>query len=256
MNPEITIWHTANAGVLIKRGRYTVGVDVFSKDSKGLYSDTPKDVREKLLKAIERREIETLIFTHEHEDHFCFEDVLEALCRNPDLSIISTEEVICRLQKMESYIKNAHMISSKQTGSIQIEMPGYSLTLFNSVHMGEKYRNIQNLVCMIEADGKRIVIPGDAWPKPELFERISRWSSRIDLIIVPFPLVGIPSNRKNILRYLKILKILAVHLPRREKDTQGWIASTKRVCENVEDGLPKAIFGEPLGKIYTMPERI
>lgn len=256
MDTKITVRHTANAGILIKTEKESIGVDIFSRDPNGLYPDTPEDLREELMKAIERREIGTLIFTHEHEDHFCLENVTEAFRKNPELRVISTKKVTERLQKAQGCNKNIYMISPDETGVIQIDIQGYSLALFNSAHMGEQYKNIQNLVCMIECNGKQIVVTGDAWPKPELFERISKWASQIDLLVVPFPVVGIPSNRRNIIKYLEVLGILAVHLPRIERDKEGWYERARSICENTADGLPKAVFGGALGKIYTISGKI
>ena len=94
--------HTGNAGVLIymeETDEAVLGVDVFCRDRKGLYMDTPEEERKRLLALIGRRELKTLRFTHEHGDHFCLEDVLEALKENPRLHIISTQAVIRRIRE-------------------------------------------------------------------------------------------------------------------------------------------------------------
>lgn len=250
MKTNIVIRHTANAGVLINIGRNSLGVDLFSKDPEGLYPDTPTELRTKLLDEIERGNIGALLFTHGHGDHFCLEDVVEALKRNPDLVVISTDEVIGHLQAAGSFGGRLYAISSKEKGNVRIYLPNGSLELFNSRHMGEAYARVQNLVIMLELGGKQIVIPGDAWPAPELFERIGIWSSKPDVLIVPFPLVGLPSSRRMVKKYLKPAHVLALHLPRPEMDEQNWIASAKAVCEKTKDGIPMPEFGEILGKEY------
>ena len=40
--------------------------------------DTPEAEREFLLEQIREGRLKLLVFTHEHGDHFCLEDVLEA----------------------------------------------------------------------------------------------------------------------------------------------------------------------------------
>lgn len=250
MYTDRVIRHTANAGVVIKIGENGIGVDLFSRDPEGLYPDTPEDVRAELLEEIENSRIGTLLFTHEHGDHFCLEDTVEAFRRNPEIRIISTKEVVRQLKEAGVLAEKLYQAEPEEEDEARVEVPGFSLTLFNSEHMGEAYRGVQNLVCMMEAEGMRIVIPGDAWPKPELFERIGRWSDEIDLMVVPFPLAGIPSNRRMLSEHLKIRRILAVHLPRASRDVQGWIGSAKRVCERARDGLPEAVFGERVGAEY------
>lgn len=250
MEKEIHVLHTASAGMLLIIRRNTLGIDLFSKDPAGLYPDTPEWLREKLLERIEQREIETLLFTHGHGDHFCLEDVLEALRRNPQLMVISTEEVICRIRRREAVAGRLYGISPEKTDIVKIELPGCSLELFNSLHMGEQYAGVQNLACMLRMEDRKILIPGDAWPKPELFERVARWSQEIDLMAAPFPLIGIPTNRRILGKTLHLRNVLALHLPRPERDGQNWLENTKKVCVRAKDGLPAPVFGEELGKEY------
>lgn len=248
MNTNITIRHTANAGVLIKIGRNSVGVDVFSRDPDGLYPDTPDAVRTELLDEIERGSIGTLFFTHAHGDHFCLEDTAGALERNPELVIISTEEVVGRLRKAAPGRGRMYAVSAAEKRNVIMQFQGGTAELFNSRHMGENYAGVQNLTVMLKMKGKRIVLPGDAWPEAELFARIGAWERESDVLIVPFPVIGLPSSRRVLAKYLKPAHILALHLPRREMDDQNWSASAKAVCERAADGLPMPYFGEKPGE--------
>ena len=250
MNPNITIRHTASAGVLITIGRNSIGVDAFSRDSNRLYPDTPDSVKTELWEEIEKGSIGTLLFTHTHGDHFCLGDTLEALNRNPDLTIISTEEVIGRLQKAASGKGRLRAVSAEENGNVKLRFPGGSLEIFNSRHMGEAYAGVQNLTAMVEMEGKRMVLLGDAWPREELFARIGAWEQTPDMLLVPFPVIGLPSSRKELVKYLRPVHILALHLPRPERDDENWLASARAVCERSEDGLPRPCFGEVLGKLY------
>ena len=250
MNPIITIRHTASAGVIITIGRNSIGVDAFSRDPNRLYPDTPDSVKTELWGEIEKGSIGMLLFTHAHGDHFCLGDTLEALNRNPELTIISTEEVIGQLQKAASGRGRLCAVSAEEKGNVRIHFSNGSLEIFNNRHMGNAYAGVQNLVFMLEVDEKQIVIPGDAWPEAELFARIGEWSAKPDVFIAPFPLIGLPSSRREIAKYLKPVHILALHLPRPEMDIQNWIDSAKGVCKRTEDGLPMPDFGEILGKEY------
>ena len=225
MTEELMARHTGNAGIVIYgKGQAAIGIDVFCRDRKGLYEDTPKEERRLLLTAIESRELKTLVFTHEHGDHFCLEDVLEALRRNPELRIISTGEVIRRIREQEESLGVLTAVSPE----------------------------VQNLVCLLEAGGKRLLLPGDARPDGELFSRTALWSPVIDWMIAPFPLLGLPSSRKKIAASLTLRHVMAVHLPRPEKDAHGWRESAVKVCERAKDGLPMPIFAGQPGKTYVI----
>ena len=107
METEMTAWHTGNAGIVIQvyniegKSSAAIGFDVFAKQPGGIYPDTPEAIRQELLRDIREKKLGTLVFTHEHADHFCPEDVAEALKMNPDLRIISTEETIRRIRALE-----------------------------------------------------------------------------------------------------------------------------------------------------------
>lgn len=252
MNTNIIVYHTASCGVLIKIGRKAVGVDAFSKDPDGLYPDTPPQVKAELFAGIEKGGIGTLLFTHAHGDHFCPEDTAEALGRNPELMIISTEEVIGKLRGMAPDRGRMYEVSPEEKGNVKIWFPGGCAELFNSTHMGEVYAGVQNLTAMVEMEGKRMVLLGDAWPREELFVRIGAWEQTPDILIAPFPVIGLPSSRRLLVKHLKPAQILALHLPKPERDSQNWLASAKKVCESAKDGLPMPWFGEKPGKMYCL----
>ena len=97
-----------------------------------------------------------------------------------------------------------------------------------------------------------MVLLGDAWPREELFARIGAWEQTPDILIAPFPVIGLPSSRRLLVKHLKPAQILALHLPKPERDSQNWLASAEKVCESAKDGLPMPWFGEKPGKMYCL----
>lgn len=257
MGTEMTAWHTGNAGVVIQvtneeKGCVAIGFDVFAKQPGGIYLDTPEAIRQELLRDIREKKLGTLIFTHEHADHFCPEDVAEALKMNPDLRIISTEETIRRIRALEPEAGRLTAVAASEQKYRVVSLPGMRLTLFNSIHMGDRFADIQNLVCLLDAGGKRLMLPGDARPEKLLYERAAAWSKKIDWLIGPFPLMGLPSSRRLIARYLELRHVLAIHFPRLDKDTEGWRKNAQHICETADDGLPVPVFGDKPGKRYEL----
>ena len=124
------------------------------------------------------------------------------------------------------------------------------IELFNCKHMGEQYAKVQNLAVLLKMGGKKLFIPGDAWPEAELFKRVAAWSPEIDLMAAPFPLVGIPTTRRLLDQTLRIRHVFALHLPRPEMDEQKWLSGAKTVCGRAKDQLPYPVFGENLGREY------
>lgn len=231
--------YVSNAGIIFEVDGRQIGIDCLCKDSSKLYQDTPSQIREELKPDI-------LIFTHEHEDHFWAEYVKEVWERNPSLTINSTKNVIEKLRE-----GNIPSINLQQMGDTDVVyLDPIHIKFMQSIHEGEQYSDIQNLTLLIKIEDKHLVITGDAMPCKELFERISAWSSHIDWFFAPFPYVGLRSTRKLMKEYLDIKNIFVVHQPRKEADTQNWVANTKRVCEMAKDGLSTPIFPEKLGEWY------
>ena len=238
--------YVSNAGLILVRKGTSIGIDCFSKDQTELYPDTPLKVREELLKEIEEGNLDTLIFTHEHGDHFCHEDVKAAYERNNKLQIYSGRqvvEILCKNGIPRNNLVEIQAFEWREFGSFRV---GF----LDSLHEGQQYVNVRNLTLLIEAGERRIVVSGDAAPCIELFERIGEWSRRIDCFFAPFPYVGLHSTRKMLAETLDIQKIFVLHQPRKEADIQNWIENTKKLCQQAKDELPVPIFPAKLGDWY------
>lgn len=251
--------YVSNAGIVLKQDKTGIGIDCFCRDSNHLYQDTPDEVCRELLEEIQEGQLQALIFTHEHSDHFCADHVKEACGRNADLQVLAGQKVIQILRKEgvpERQLQEIKPPCEKSFGGIQVEF-------IETMHEGEKYADVQNLTLLVKKagqgaivepndaiEGKYLVITGDAAPTRQLFQRIGQWSKNIDWLFAPFPYVGLHSTRKLMKEALDISHIFVLHQPRQEADTQNWVANAKRVNENAKDGLPKAIFPEKLGGNY------
>ena len=231
--------YVSNAGITFNIGNKLIGIDCLCKDSSKLYQDTPTQIREEL-------KLDILIFTHEHEDHFCVEYVKEAWEKNPKLIIYSTERTIKLLRDINIPENNLYQVADGE----EIIIDSLHILFMQSIHEGEQYVNIQNLTLLIKIEDKHLVITGDAMPCKELFARINAWVPNIDWLIAPFPYVGLRSTRKLMKEYLDIKNIFVLHQPRKEADVQNWVANTKRVCESAKDDLPQPIFPDRLGEWY------
>ena len=233
--------YVSNAGIVFRLEEKTIGVDCLCKDPSELYQDTPKEICEEL-------KPDFLIFTHEHEDHFCAEYVKEAMEKNPNLQIYSTQSTMQKLEQLDIPTGNMKIVSGIDTMTIA----NCQIEFLETLHEGDQYADIQNLTLLIKIEDKHIVVTGDAMPCKELFERISAWSTHIDWFFAPFPYVGLRSTRKMVKEHLDSENIFVLHLPRPEADKQNWVANTKRVCEGAKDGLPQPIFPKKLGEWYCM----
>lgn len=231
--------YVSNAGIVLRTKEKIIGIDCLCRDLSKIYQDTPVEIREQLKPDI-------LIFTHEHEDHFCTEYAEEAWVKNKELQIYSTKSVIEALKVNGLPLENLYCVEEEDV----LDVDKVHINYMYSLHEGEQYSNVQNVTLLIRIEDKHLVITGDAMPCKELFERIAAWSPRVDWLFAPFPYVGLRSTRKLMTEHFDIKNIFVLHQPYKEADTQNWVANTKRVCEVSKDGLPAPIFPDKLGEWY------
>ena len=233
--------YVSNAGIIFEIDGKRVGIDCLCKDSLQLYKDTPEAIREEM-------RLDVIIFTHEHEDHFCAEYVKDAWEKNSELQIYSTKKVIECLQNISIPKSNLNEV---QDGTV-LRVGDLQIRFCETLHEGAQYSDIQNLSLLINKEDKHLVVTGDAMPCRELFAKIAEWSPHLEWLFAPFPYVGLKSNRKLICEHLTIYNIFMLHLPKKETDRQGWTENTKKICEQAKDELPFPIFPESLGKWHAL----
>lgn len=233
------IRYVSNAGILFREATCCIGIDCLCKDSAKLYHDTPEEIRTSLL-------LDHLIFTHEHEDHFCAAYVKEAWCKNSNMQIYSNKKVITCLKESGIPSTNLHLVKEGD----KISIGDITICIAKTKHEGEQYSDIENLTLLIKKGNEKIVVTGDAMPSEEFCERVREWSQEIDWLFAPFPYVGLRTTRKRLTEYLHIRNVFAFHQPRPEMDGQNWIGSTQRVCELAQDSLPRPIFPGTPGEWY------
>lgn len=248
METNCTMRYVSNAGIVLASEGICIGIDCFSRDTEKLYPDTPPKIREELLREAEAGNLDILIFTHEHGDHFCAEDVKEAWKRNPNIEIYAGDkvtEILCQAGIPQKNLVKIQAPVRKAFGNFQIDF-------LDSLHEGEQYADVPNLTLLMKIGEKHLVITGDAVPCEELFQKIGAWSEELDWLFAPFPYVGLRSNRRMLEKHLDIANIFVLHQPRKEADVLNWVDSAKKVCEHAKDSLPKPVFPEEPGGWYVL----
>lgn len=239
---DMRIQRIANAGVLVDAAAdmgeaFFIAIDCFCHDPQQFYRDTAPQEKQFLMERIRQKQLNILIFTHEHSDHFYVPDVLEAWQSNQELLIISNHAVTELLHS--SGIPQSNLISvggNTENGIFWIQLAAVRLGCMVTKHDGKEYKAVKNLAVLIEGLSDRIVVTGDAMPCEEFFERLHLWSQQIAQIYLPFSYVGRPSVRKRMRMYLFISSVYVLHCPRPEADVGHWVEAARKVCkEDVTD---------------------
>lgn len=249
------ITYICNAGVMVELDDHKILIDGLCNSALPLYKNPPAEIREQIISGMAPfNNIEVLLFTHHHSDHFDPVSTAFFLKQNQNALVISSPEVIARLNCQIPNTENGRLIAQDlplgDSGDFQIK--GLKIQALAMRHDGKEYHDVLNLAYLIEAADKRILHVGDAKPIAENFFTenyltLNLTAENIDLLLAPFPYVGLPSARQLIEKYIQPKKIAAIHLPVRELDRQGWIDSTMKSYLKVKDDFIETVFLEEPG---------
>ena len=242
--------YVCNAGILLELFGKKILIDALCNSVIPIYKNTPVDIKEKIILGISPFDnIDIMLFTHNHEDHFDVKSTIEFLKHNKNTTIISNKEVIKEIKKKITDSKNNNLIilnPSLYSGE-RVSLKGINVEGISMLHDGKEYSDVENLAYLIEIGGKRVLHVGDAKAIKDNYIYLNYLKEDITLLIAPFPYVGVPTGRRLIERYIKANKIVAVHLPQRELDKYGWIKTTKKSYKRVENQFIKTVFLEEIG---------
>lgn len=153
---------------------------------------------------------------------------------------------------MRSLISNSEnenwIIPNAALGSKEsIRINGINVESVSMLHDGKEFEHVHNIAYLIDVEEKKILHVGDAKPISENYCNLNLTERNIDLLLVPFPYVGLSAGRQVIREYIRPKKISAIHLPDRNLDSNGWIDATKKSYIKVKNDFIETIFLEDIG---------
>lgn len=250
VNRRNRITYLSNAGVMLELHDKKILVDVFCNSTIPLYKNPPAEIKEQMILGVAPFDnVDILLFTHHHTDHFDPVSTAHFSEHNPRTIIISTPEVISQLYDQSPNIEKDRLIKSNAfIGTIEnIQINGVGIQSVSMLHDGKDYGGVHNFAYLIDVEGIKILHVGDAKPIKENYINLNLPHMEIDLLIVPFPYIGIPTGRQLIEKYIKPKKIAAIHLPYREFDSNRWIDITMKNYLKVKDDYIETVFLEEIG---------
>lgn len=273
---ENTLTYISNAGVMLSLNGKRLLIDPLTMPDNQIYVDTEPGIRGALLENMAPyNDVDVVLVSHHHRDHFHAESVLELLKAQPGAQLVSTPEVVRRVLEAAkgeaaggdwaglSMIADTSLSLERLTavdlsigGSVSMEICGVGLQVFRTLHDGEDYAEVPNLMFLIES-GLTVAHLGDSAPVPGNFDgaafadTIAR--QPIDLLIANFPYIAIPSARKLVAEVLKPAALAVVHFPDPHKEAAHWTAVAKKSFARVRESYLQAVLLETLGACVALP---
>lgn len=247
-----SLTYISNAGVLIQLKDRKILIDGLCRSNNPIYKDPSSEITQKIKGGIPPfNDLDLMLITHEHSDHFDPVSVCEFSKNNPKTLIISTPNVIAKLKTC-----NSDEMNMKQTNLIEfnlnlhqeetLNLKGLKIRIISLSHMGKDQAETRNYAYLIEY-GPKVFHVGDANAVPENYSPFNLVSEKIDCLIAPFPYISIPSARRVIKDYINPQKIAILHFPYEELDHFGWTKATRKSFAHVKEEFIKTNFLKELG---------
>ena len=220
--PEpVVITYLANEGILVSSGEKAVVVDGLFRDGVEGYARVEPDTLEKLeTNQAPFDQIEMILVTHYHADHFDAASVVRHLAHNPRAKLVTSEQVV---ERVRSAATEYDSISDRVVGvaprfktKTEVEMSGVTVEIFKLSHGAGRFAKIWNLGYIINIAGKRILHIGDAELNRSTQVPLKMHAMAIDVACVPHWLLTTAAGQSFVRDTLKPKHVIAIHVSPRK----------------------------------------
>jgi L-ascorbate metabolism protein UlaG (beta-lactamase superfamily) len=237
---RIKISQVVNAGVLIETNNKKILID-------GIHCTNTYEwsfIDEKLMNQIiytnkDFHNINLLLFSHQHCDHFNKEKTFEYIENNHIEKL-----AICDLCNEE--LNNYGILEELKTDFHEegtIDADDIKVKYFKTKHLKDEQFGINHYSFIINIKNINILYMADAdFNKKELFDPL--WECKIDVIIAPF-IIATYKSGKNFINEINPTLLILNHLPKKEDDKYNYrILTEKSIVRNLSDVPESVIFQE------------
>ncbi|MCL1914544.1 MAG: MBL fold metallo-hydrolase [Eubacteriaceae bacterium] len=248
---KIDIVYIANSGVLLSSKETKILIDgIHTTNVQPYFSVAPKTVEKIVLNKEPYDNIDLIFFTHHHADHYDPAFTSEFLANNKLVQMVATTSVLSQLSSAggaynDNLINQIRPLSLPRYKSLHMNLRSVPFEVYSIAHDGETYQGVENFAYLIELRGKTILHVGDAQPTVFNFQSAGLYGKKVDILIAPFPFIGLVAGRK-IIKSMNPQLVIVTHLPNKAQDEGNWLYNTYRAFKKYESQMPQTTF-------YTKP---
>lgn len=226
---SISITHIANCGFLIEIDGHKIIVDGLFKHGHDHYS-VPDTITQELLVSNQApfNEIDLILVSHTHEDHFDKGMVIECMLNNPSVHLLCPQQVIDSINNESAYqtIKPRIIECTPDTFKTQvIHIGNIAIHACRFAHPGERHKDVQNIAYLVSANGKSIFHSADIDPvKIDKYSGVKLNEMNIDVGLLNEDFAKI-ENAGLAREFINAKYNVAMHLTKDEADV--WLVSLK-----------------------------
>ena len=206
--------YVANSGMLVTVSGRRFLIDAPIRDGISPYATSSAEERARLEEARAPYDnVDAILITHWHEDHFSPEAVAAHLSRNPRTILVSSPEVVERLRISAPTVPASRLraVLPVPGNSEQVDVGGVPVHVLRVRHNPARRLPEQHVAFFIGAS-TTVLHVGDADPAADNFALLKTLPS-IDIALLPFWYVLDDANRSLVADSIRPRRIVAMHVP-------------------------------------------
>jgi L-ascorbate metabolism protein UlaG (beta-lactamase superfamily) len=206
--------YIANAGMLVTVSDRRFLIDAPIRDSIPPYAASSTKERALLEEAQAPYDnVDAILITHWHEDHFDRAAVANHLTRNPRTILITSPEVIDRVRAVAPHLPESQLRGVLPTpgNATQVIVRGVPVHVLRIRHNPTRRPPEQHVGFLIGASTPVLHV-GDADPATDNFALLKTLPP-VDLAFLPFWYVSDDTNRRLVAESIRPRRIIAMHIP-------------------------------------------
>lgn len=235
----------ASTGMLIEADGVKFLIDGLHKKISTTFSGLSAEVFADLCEGKKElyQNINYLIFTHLHEDHFSAEYTEKYLESNKVEGFFAPEIL------KDKYISLHNMVEQNSEQSYYFDLSlgekqtirlldNLSIEVFSAVHAGDQYADVENYCYLINFAGRKLFIISDSDYDSEYFSKMLK-NKDIEAAFINPLFLNNKRGREVITEALKADRLIVYHLPFADDDKYRMRNMVKRDSEKYKDHLPE-----------------
>jgi L-ascorbate metabolism protein UlaG (beta-lactamase superfamily) len=233
---KIKISQIANAGILIEGAGRKIIIDGIHFRKVHDWSTVGEEMMAQMIYGDGKyKDIDYILFTHQHDDHFDKEKTLEYI-RNNEVKKL----MIPDFSDDELAGKNQLLVLNKEFFDVgTFEDEELTIKYFRTKHLQDRKYGIEHYSFIISISGTNILFTGDGdFCKSELTEPLK--GQKIDVIIAPYIILN-PTPGRVLVRKLDPSLLILNHLPNSEDDKYGFRKSADSAVQKYFHEMPHTL---------------
>lgn len=206
--------YVANAGMLVTAGGRRFLIDAPIREGIAPYATSSAAERGSLEGArAPYADVDAILVTHWHEDHFSAEAVAAHLSRNPRAILVSSPEIVARVRAVAPAVAASRLraVLPAAGQSQRIDVGGTPVRVLRIRHNASRRPPEQHVGFLI-GESAAVLHVGDADPAADNFA-VLRSLPAIDLAVLPFWYVSNDASRRVVADAIRPKRIFAMHVP-------------------------------------------